>query len=254
MSLWIKDAAAAELRPAATEEELQSVIRAVYKQVLGNAHLMEGDRLVSAESDLRHRNITVREFVARVAKSELYRSRFFDTSSQYRFIELNFKHLLGRAPQDQSEIAEHVLNYSVHGYETEIDSYIDSEEYEITFGENVVPYPRSSTQSGVKNVAFNRSFSLFRGDASSSGKGNKAQLISDLAGNKATKIVFPAKGGGGTPGQPNKRYRISVAKPGAGARFRRSSVTYEVSYASMAARIQNIQKAGGQILSITQVG
>jgi phycoerythrin-associated linker protein len=252
MSLWVKNAAAVELRPAATEDELQSVIRAVYKQVLGNAHLMESDRLISAESDLRNGNITVRGFVARVAKSDLYRTRFFETSSQYRFIELNFKHLLGRAPQEQSEIAEHVLIYNVHDYEAEIDSYIYSEEYESNFGENVVPYPRSSTQSGVKNVGFNRGFALFRGDATSS-NGNQAKLISDLAGNKATKIVFPASGGG-TPGQNNKRYRISVTKPGSGARFRLSSVTYEVSYSNMASRIQNIQKAGGKILSITQVG
>ncbi len=251
MSLWVTDAADVELRPGATEDDLQTVIRAVYKQVLGNAHLMESDRLTDAESDLRNGNITVRGFVSRVAKSGLYQSRFFDISSQYRFIELNFKHLLGRAPQDQSEIAEHVLNYNVHGYEADIDSYIYGDEYEASFGENVVPYARANTQAGVKNVGFNRGFSLFRGDATSSNS-NQAKLISDLGGNKATKIVNPAKGGG-TPGQLGKRYRISVAKPGAGIRFRRSSVTYEVSYSNMSSRIKNIQKAGGKILSITEV-
>lgn len=250
MSLWVSTPSAVELRSGFSEDDLQNVIRAVYRQVLGNAHLMESNRLTSAESDLRNGSITVRGFVARVAKSEVYRARFFENSSQYRFIELNFKHLLGRAPQDQAEISEHVLIYSVHGYETDIDSYIYSEEYESNFSENIVPYPRSTSQLGVKNVGFNRSFALYRGDASSS-NGNQAKLISDLAGNKATQIAFPAAGGG-TPGQLSKRYRITVARPGTGPRFRRSSVTYEVDYSTLSARIRNIQRSGGRILNIIE--
>lgn len=50
MSLWVETTAPVELRPNFTEDDLQTVIRAVYKQVLGNAHLLEGDRLDEAES------------------------------------------------------------------------------------------------------------------------------------------------------------------------------------------------------------
>ena len=35
MALWITDSDPIELRPNATEDDLQGVIRAVYKQVLG---------------------------------------------------------------------------------------------------------------------------------------------------------------------------------------------------------------------------
>ena len=101
-----------ELRPNSTEDDLQLIIRAVYKQILGNQHLFEGERLNSAESLLRNGDITVRQFVRTVAKSDLYQSLFFNSSSQYRFIELNFKHLLGRAPQEQSEISQHVQLYN----------------------------------------------------------------------------------------------------------------------------------------------
>ena len=94
MALWLKDADPVELRAQASEEDLQVVIRAVYKQVLGNAHIMESQRLTSAESLLRNQDITVKEFVRAVAQSDLYRSLFFDTSSPYRLVELNFKHLL----------------------------------------------------------------------------------------------------------------------------------------------------------------
>ncbi len=84
-----------ELRPHATEEDVNAVIFAVYRQVLGNDHLMLRERLVSAESLLRGREISVRDFVRAVALSEIYREKFFHSNPQNRFIELNYKHLLG---------------------------------------------------------------------------------------------------------------------------------------------------------------
>lgn len=252
MSLWVSDTDPVELRPGATEDELQVVVRAVYKQVLGNAHLLESDRFSSLESLLRNGDIAVRDFVRAVAKSELYQSLFFSSASQYRFIELNCKHLLGRAPLDQAEISQHVQTYNAQGYDAEIDAYIDSEEYQSSFGENTVPYPRTNTtEAGVKNVTFNRTFALMRGEATSD-RSNAASLIGDLASNLGTKIAAPAKGSG-TPGSTSKRFRIVVAKGGSTPRYKRSNLTYEVSYAQMSRKIQNIQKAGGKILSITQV-
>ena len=190
MALWI-EAESVELRPNATEDDLQAVIRAVYRQVLGNAHVMESQRLISAESQLRNGDITVREFVRAVAQSDLYRSLFFETSSPYRFVELNFKHLFGRAPQDQTEIAEHVQLYNEQGYAAEIDSYIGSDEYQLNFGDNIAPSPRGNrTQTGIKNIGFNRTFALLRGFAAND-FGKSAKLIKDIAANVATKIVPP---------------------------------------------------------------
>ena len=80
-----------ELRANSTEEDLQQIITAVYRQILGNQYLMESDRLTSAESQLRNGDITVRGFVRAVAQSSLYQSLFFHSASQYRFIELNLK-------------------------------------------------------------------------------------------------------------------------------------------------------------------
>ena len=98
MALWITDSDPIELRPNATDDDLQAIIRAVYRQVLGNAHVMESERLASAESYFKNGDITVRGFVRAVAQSDRYRALFFDNSYAYRYIELNFKHLLGRAP------------------------------------------------------------------------------------------------------------------------------------------------------------
>ncbi len=251
MALWVTNAVPVELRPNATEDDLQTVIRAVYKQVLGNQHVMETQRLTSAESLLRDGDITVRGFVRAVAQSELYRSLFFESSSAYRFIELNFKHLLGRAPQEQTEIANHVALYNEHGYVAEINSYIDSDEYIASFGENFVPSVRcNQTQTGVKNVGFNRTFALVRGDATSDSS-NKAKLISDLGSNLATKIAAPQSGTGRS--STNKRFRITASTSKAAATLGRlSKQEYVVSYNQMTQRIQNILKTGGKILSITE--
>jgi phycoerythrin-associated linker protein len=251
MSLWI-EAEAVELRPNATEDDLQSVIRAVYRQVLGNAHVMDSQRLTSAESQLRNGDISVRGFVRAVAQSDLYRALFFETASPYRFIELNCKHLLGRAPQDQTEISQHVQTYNAQGYSAEIDSYIDSEEYGQAFGENTVPSARGSqTQTGIKNVGFNRTFALMRGFAANDA-GKAAKLISDIGGNLATKIVSPA-GASGSYSNTGKRFRVTVARANFGPRVTQSAATFEVSYSQLSQKIQNIQKTGGKILSITEV-
>ena len=252
MVLWLADAAPVEQRYETTEDDLQTVIRAVYKQVLGNQHVMESQRLTSGESLLRNGDITVRGFVRLVAQSDLYRSLFFDSSSSYRFIELNFKHLLGRAPVDQTEISEHVQIYNEQGYEADIDSYIDSDEYLQSFGENIVPYTRGNrTQSGIKNVGFNRTFALNRGFAASDSS-KPAKLVRDVAGNLPTKIVAPASGSG-TYSNTRKRFRITASKANFGPRVTQSRITFEVGYDQMSQKIQNIHKTGGKIVSITEV-
>jgi len=242
------------LRPDYAEDEIQLVIRTVYRQVLGNVHIMESQRLSSAESLLRNGDFTVREFVRAVAQSDLYSSLFFETSSPYRFIELNFKHLLGRAPLDQAEIAEHVLIYQEQGYSAEINSYLDSEEYSSNFGDNIVPYLRSiQTQVGIKNEGFNRMFSLL-GGAATSDVSQSAQLISSLAANSATPIKSPVKGNSGTYDNTGKRFKIAFTTSKFAAQAQRfSQQSRIVSYELMSETVQNIHRYGGRILNISEV-
>ncbi|NET10144.1 MAG: hypothetical protein F6K16_36685, partial [Symploca sp. SIO2B6] len=158
-------------------EDFEVVVRAVYQQVLGNVHVMDSERLTVPESLLKNGEITIREFVRAVAKSSLYRDRFFEGCSHNRFIELNFKHLLGRAPQGYSDFATHGRTLTEAGYDAEIDSYISSDEYMDAFGENVVPYYRGyKTQSGQGVVGFTHMFRLLRGTAASDGYNAASQL------------------------------------------------------------------------------
>ena len=96
-----------ELLPEASDADKEEIIRSLYRQVLGNAYVMESERQVVSESQFKLGEISVREFVRRLAKSDLYRSRFFETCARYRYIELTFRHLLGRAPVDFEEMRAH---------------------------------------------------------------------------------------------------------------------------------------------------
>lgn len=243
-----------ELRDNAIEEDIQIIIRAVYRQIFGNQYIMESNRLSSAESQLRNGEITVRGFVRQVAQSSLYQSLFFNSNHQYRFIELNYKHLLGRAPQDQREISQHVQIYNEQGYEAEIDSYIDSQEYSENFGEWIVPYPYSITsQVGLKNNTFNRIFSLLAGPASND-KNSRSQLLSSIASNLPTPIKLKTKGNGANYGNMSKRFRIVYSTSKAQARLNHlSKKELTINYTQMSSFVQSIHRTGGKIVSITEL-
>lgn len=125
-------------------EDKDLICYRVWKQVFGNAYVMESERADAyiAESMFRAGQITLREFVRGVALSSTYRRRFFDCCGPYRAVELNFKHLLGRGPVSQAELSEHVQLIANKGFEAEINSYIDSLEYDEAFGDDLVPYMR----------------------------------------------------------------------------------------------------------------
>ncbi|NES05102.1 MAG: photosystem I reaction center subunit XII [Okeania sp. SIO2F4] len=254
------DASLVELRTNWTREEAMIAIKAVYRHVMGNEHLMSSERLASAESLLCNGSISVREFVRGVAKSELYKSKFFYNNYHPRTIELNIKHLLGRAPYDEAEIIYHVDIYQNQGFEADIDSYIDSDEYIQSFGENIVPYYRGfSTQKGQKTVGFSRMFQLYRGYANSDraqGNSGSPRLTYDLARNVATPVYTPNTGReltGATVTQGGKLYRLRVtqAARGRGPQIRRSISEYVVPYDRLSATLQKINQRNSQVLSIT---
>jgi phycoerythrin-associated linker protein len=245
-----------EVRSIATPEEKQGVIRAVYKQVLGNPHIMDSERLITAESQFTNGDITVKELVRSVAKSDFYRRRYFESCAPYRFVELNFKHLLGRAPLNQAELSEHIRLCIEKGYDAEIDSYLDSPEYQDKFGENIVPYYQGAkTQIGQKQVAYNRTLSLYQGHAGVDSAFTASRLVYAVATNSANKVTLPTTGGrlSAYKDATEKTFKILVK----GSKFdcpRRVSTTeYIVSGAKMTPQIQRIHRAGGKIVSITEI-
>jgi phycoerythrin-associated linker protein len=243
---------ALELWPTSSSEEIQIVIRAVYKQVLGNPHVMDSERLVAAESQLCDGNLSVREFVRAVAKSDFYRSRYFEACAPYRFVELNFLHILGRAPQDQTEVSAHIIRCVAEGYDAEIDSYLDSDEYLNAFGENVVPYYRGkSSATNAKQLGYNRMFVLDRGPAQVDSAVTSSQLVAALGGNMANKIKASTATviGSGT----EKRFKITVTGSKFDTRRRISTTEYIVSASKMTPQIKRINSTSGKIVSIIEI-
>ncbi|MEM8504423.1 MAG: phycobilisome rod-core linker polypeptide [Cyanobacteria bacterium P01_D01_bin.1] len=239
-----------ELWPTSTKEDIETIIRAVYKQVLGNPHVMESERLTTAESQLFDKSTSVREFVRAVAKSDFYKSRYFENCGPYRSTELNFQHILGRAPESQAETSEHIRRCAEAGFDADIDSYVDSEEYQQAFGENIVPFAREKSEVGRKQVVYNRNFAVNRGPAQADSAVTDSQLVYAVATNSANKI----KTAKATPGSvTEKRFKIKTT----GAKFdrpRRVSVDeYIVSATKMTPQIQRIQRSGATIVSITEI-
>lgn len=253
MGSIVINASAVELWQTSSADDVQTVIRAVYKQVLGNPHVMESERFVKAESQLGDRSLSVREFVRAIGKSEFYRDRYFTSCAPYRFVELNFMHFLGRPPQSQAEISEHIVRCVTEGYDAEIDSYIDSDEYQTAFGENVVPFTRSNTQAGQSQVTFNRMYALNRGDSQISSAVKSSQLVFEVATNSSSKISAASVDLGGSGEANKKKFKIVVQGSKFDTRRRVSTSTYLVAGDNMTSQIRRINRTSGKIVSITEV-
>lgn len=263
--------------PGRSQEEAETIIRAVYRQVLGNAYVMESERLAVPESQFKRNELSVREFVRALAKSDLYRSRFFTSCARYRAIELNFRHLLGRPPLDLEEMRMHSTILDTKGFDAEIDSYLDSDEYQNAFGENLVPYIRGyKTEACTSMVQFTHTFELVRGASSSSLKGDLAgrspKLNALVIQGTPTAVVSPGSAGatfrnptgsartrlGTGANDSGKVYRIEVTGYRAKtfnsiSKFRRSNQVFLVPYDKLSQEYQRIHQQGGVIASIMSV-
>ena len=128
---------------ATGETALQDTINTSYKRVFGNVGITDNQRLASLEAELRDGRLKVRDFVAGLAKSELYKNKFFHAVSPIRGIELTLKHLLGRPPITQAEVATYIKLIAAEGFDSFIDKIVTSGEYIETFGLDTVPYFRA---------------------------------------------------------------------------------------------------------------
>ena len=89
---------------------------------------------------------------------ETYKRLFLHTNTPYRFVELNFKHFLGRPPRDQSEVSEHVMRLANEGFESEIASYTYSDEYLNSFGIDQVLYTYKYNNYCILNTCLPENF------------------------------------------------------------------------------------------------
>ncbi|WP_241433965.1 MULTISPECIES: phycobilisome rod-core linker polypeptide [unclassified Prochlorococcus] len=151
-----------------SDEALLMAIQAVYIQVFGNLRPMESERPKDIERRLRNGDISIREFLRNICKSDFYKKYYLENVNQSKCIELSFMHLLGRPLIDNKEFESNIKLINEEGFERHIDSLIDSLEYQEIFGEDIVPYPRFwNSPCGSTTSIFKKTTSFRIGSASS---------------------------------------------------------------------------------------
>ncbi|GAB4528358.1 MAG: phycobilisome rod-core linker polypeptide [Pleurocapsa sp.] len=131
------------------ETSTQAVIRACYRQVFGR-DVYQGQELKVAEIKLENGDITIREFVRILAKSDTFRNLYWTSLYVVKAVEYIHRRLLGRPTYGRQEINSYFDICAKKGFYALVDAIIDSVEYSEAFGEDTVPYERYLTPAGLQ--------------------------------------------------------------------------------------------------------
>jgi phycobilisome rod-core linker protein len=120
--------------------DLGNLINAAYRQVF--FHAFKWDREIVLESQLRNRQITVRDFIKGLLVSNTFIDSFYNKNSNYRFVEHCIQKVLGRKVYSEAEKISWSAIVMTKGVKGFVDDLLNSDEYIENFGENTVPYHR----------------------------------------------------------------------------------------------------------------
>lgn len=124
------------------QNDVLELIWAVYRQVFSEHEILESNRQLSLESQLKNRAITVRDFIRGLTKSEAFYRLVVEPNSNYRVVEICLKRLLGRAPYNKNEEIAWSIKIATLGWGGFVDALLNSQEYQENFGDSTVPYQR----------------------------------------------------------------------------------------------------------------
>lgn len=131
-----------------SESSTQKVIAAAYRQVFGR-DVYEGQRVKFAETKLENGDITIREFIRTLAKSDTFRNLYWSSLYVCKAVEYIHRRLLGRPTYGRKEINSYFDICAKKGFYALVDAIIDTQEYNEAFGEDTVPYERYLTPAGL---------------------------------------------------------------------------------------------------------
>lgn len=135
------------MKPGLSSSEKTQVVKAAYRQIFErDITRAYGLSISYLESLVKNGNISMKEFVRRLGKSELYRKQFFEPFINSRALELAFRHFLGRGPSSREEVQSYFSIVSDGGLPALVDALVDSQEYSDYFAEETVPYLRGYGQ------------------------------------------------------------------------------------------------------------
>jgi phycobilisome core-membrane linker protein len=130
------------------DTSVKALIRACYLQVFGR-DVYEGQALSDGESMLANGEITVKEFVRMLAKSDTFRKMYWTPHYVVKAVEYIHRRLLGRPTYGRQEMNTYFDICSKKGLYGLVDAMLDGKEYSEAFGENTVPYERYVTAAGL---------------------------------------------------------------------------------------------------------
>jgi len=125
-----------------TYSDLQELLWASYRQAFSEHEILESFRQPFLESQFKNGQISVKELMRGLGKSEAYYRLVVEPNSNYRVVEITLKRFLGRAPYNQGELIAWSIVVAQKGIGGLIDALLDSEEYQNNFGDDIVPYQR----------------------------------------------------------------------------------------------------------------
>jgi phycobilisome rod-core linker protein len=120
--------------------EIGNLIQAAYRQIF--FHAFKWDREIVLESQLRNRQITVRDFIRGLLLSNTFIDSFYNKNSNYRFVEHCVQKVLGRRVYSNAEKIAWSAVVMTKGVKGFVNDLLNSDEYIENFGENTVPYQR----------------------------------------------------------------------------------------------------------------
>ncbi len=125
-----------------SSSEIDELIIAAYRQIFHEQQMLVSNRQLALESQLKCRQITVREFIRGLATSDSFRRLNFDVNNNYRFVELCVQRILGRRVYGDREKIAWSIVLATKGLQDFINALVNSDEYTECFGDNTVPYQR----------------------------------------------------------------------------------------------------------------
>jgi phycobilisome core-membrane linker protein len=150
------------MKPGLSSIEKNEIVKAAYRQVFERDITRAYSLKVSdLESKVKNGEISMKEFIRRLAKSPLYRKNFYEPFINSRALELAFRHILGRGPSSREEVQSYFAIVSKGGLPALVDALVDSQEYGDYFGEETVPYLRGLGQEAQECRNWGPQFDLF---------------------------------------------------------------------------------------------
>jgi phycoerythrin-associated linker protein len=124
-------------------QQREFALTLIYRQVLERQpYMFERQQLAAIEKDFLSGKLGVRRFLRELGCSTVYLEAFYGKFSNMKFLDLCFKHFLGRAIADRQEMQVYGDILTRKGVVELINAILDSEEYVKCFGCFTVPYLR----------------------------------------------------------------------------------------------------------------